>query len=104
MYSLSGRLNSILFNTLICLAILSSINFLTAYYYRVEPSDVKFKLNDFDTFSYDRFINEEALSFTFDLETDLRPVFNWNTNLLFVYITCEYNTTKSDLNKITIWD
>jgi hypothetical protein len=31
MYSLSGRLNTIAFNTLICLAALASLNFLSSY-------------------------------------------------------------------------
>eukprot|EP00350_Pseudokeronopsis_sp_OXSARD2_P004321 CAMPEP_0170541860 /NCGR_PEP_ID=MMETSP0211-20121228/1471_1 /TAXON_ID=311385 /ORGANISM="Pseudokeronopsis sp., Strain OXSARD2" /LENGTH=100 /DNA_ID=CAMNT_0010844737 /DNA_START=182 /DNA_END=484 /DNA_ORIENTATION=- len=44
------------------------------------------------------------MSFTFNFEVDLSDTFNWNTNLMFVYITCEYNTTKSDMNKVTIWD
>lgn len=41
----------------------------------------------------------------FDLETDLSPLFNWNTKQLFVYLTAEY-PGKSDgsSNKITYWD
>jgi hypothetical protein len=52
----------------------------------------------------DHYINEDALSFTFDFGVDLRPLFNWNTNIIFTYISCEYNTTKSNFNKVTIWD
>lgn len=104
MYSLSGRLNSISFNTLIALTILSSLNFLTSYYNKVDPTDIKFKVNDFDTFTMDRYINEEASSFTFDLEANLTKVFNWNTNMLFVYLSCEFNTSKSDFNHVILWD
>lgn len=104
MYSLSGRLNSIAFNTLIILTILSGLNFLTAYINREKPVVSKFEIKDYHTFVRDNYINEDALSFTFDFEADLRKVFNWNTNLIFVYITCEYNTSKSEFNKITIWD
>ena len=42
MYSLTGRLNSIAFNTLVTLAILSAANFLTAYVNRVKPTNIKF--------------------------------------------------------------
>jgi len=28
----------------------------------------------------------------FDLDVDLRPVWNWNVKMLFVYITAEYET------------
>ena len=63
-----------------------------------------FKIRDFDVFVKDNYINEDALSFTFDFEVDLRPLFNWNTNLIFAYISCEYTTSKSKVNKVTIWD
>ena len=52
----------------------------------------------------DNYINEDALSFKFDFEADLKPLINWNTNLIFAYILCEYNTTKSVVNQVTIWD
>ena len=104
MYSLTGRLNSIAFNTLIALTILSALNFLTAYVNRVKPTNIKFEVKEVDVFVVDRFFNEDALSFKFDLDVDLTPVMNWNTNILFVYISCEYNTTKSKFNKVTVWD
>ena len=104
MYSLTGRLNTIAFNTLIMLTILSALNFLTAYVHRQEPVVSKFEVKDFNTFVRDNYINEDALSFQFDFTADLTKVFNWNTNIIFAYITCEYNTTKSQFNKVTIWD
>ena len=104
MYSLSGRLNTIAFNTLIALAILSSGNFLTAYLNRESPKEISFGVVDFHTFVNDRYINEDALSFTFNLDVDLGPVFNWNTNIIFLYLSCEYTSSKSDVNMMTIWD
>ena len=105
MYSLSGRLNSIGFNTLIMLTILSALNYFSVYYDRKTPQIIKkFEIKDYDTFVKDNFIGEDAISFTFDFKADLRPLFNWNTNLIFAYISCEYNTTKSNFNRITIWD
>ncbi len=61
-------------------------------------------MKNFDVFVKDNYINEDALSFQFDFEVDMRPLYNWNTNLVFAYISCEYNTTKSTFNKVTIWD
>ena len=98
MYSLSGRLNTIAFNTLMFLAALSALNFLSSYPFSFRggfearaPKIVKpFKIRDFDAFLNDRYINEDALSFTFDFEVDLEPLYNWNTNLIFAYISCEY--------------
>jgi hypothetical protein len=105
MYSLTGRLNAIAFNTLIVLTVLSALNYLTAFLNKGSPKVLKpFTISKWDAFVADRYINEDALSFTFDFEAELTEVFNWNTNLIFAYITCEYNTTKSTFNKITIWD
>lgn len=104
MYSLSGRLNVITFNTLIALTVLSAMNYFSAFLNKNEPRDIKFNLIDFDTFVADKYINEDALSFSFDLQADLEPLFNWNTNIVFLSLSCEYNTSKSDFNKVTFWD
>lgn len=47
--------------------------------------------------------NDEAL-FLIDLKTDLKPVFNWNVKLLFVYLSAEYTTKTNALNQVVIWD
>lgn len=105
MYSLSGRLNSIGFNTLIVLTALSALNFSSVYFDPKQPIVLKqMEIKEYDTFVKDNFINEDAISFTFDFKADLRPIVNWNTNILFMYISCEYNTTKSKFNRVTIWD
>ena len=62
------------------------------------------KIREFDTFLNDRYYNEDVLSFTFDFEADLSPLYNWNTNLIFAYISCEYETSKSKVNTVIIWD
>ena len=111
MYSLSGRVNTIAFNTLMTLGFLASINFLSCYPFAFlgkgdrQPLVIKpFKIHDYDTFVKDHYIGEDALSFTFDFEVDLRPLFNWNTNIVFAYISCEYSTPKSKNNRLTLWD
>ena len=109
MYSLSGRLNTIAFNTLIVLAALASLNFLSTYPWAGkdtrQPKILKpFKVKNFDNFLWDRYYNEDVLSFTFDFEADMTPLYNWNTNLVFAFITCEYATVKSKTNQVTIWD
>ena len=62
------------------------------------------KIREFDSFLSDRYYNEDVLSFTFDFEADLSPLYNWNTNLIFAYISCEYETSKSKVNNVIIWD
>lgn len=41
---------------------------------------------------------------TFDLDADLRSVFNWNVKQLFVYVTAQYRTPANGFNEAVIWD
>ncbi len=41
---------------------------------------------------------------TFDLDADLRDVFDWNVKQLFVYVTASYAISKRPVNEVTIWD
>ena len=40
----------------------------------------------------------------FDMKADMRHLFNWNTKLVFIYVTAEYETQINGLNQIVIWD
>jgi signal peptidase complex subunit 3 len=49
--------------------------------------------------------SKENNKLVFDLETDLTPLFNWNTKQVFVYLTAEYpGQTENSTNKVTYWD
>ncbi|CAD7006105.1 signal peptidase complex subunit 3 [Ceratitis capitata] len=41
---------------------------------------------------------------TFDLETNLTSLFNWNVKQLFLYLTAEYKTQDNVLNQVVLWD
>ncbi|KAG7204903.1 hypothetical protein KM043_005298 [Ampulex compressa] len=41
---------------------------------------------------------------TFDLQTDLTPLFNWNVKQLFLYLTAEYQTENNSINQVVLWD
>lgn len=41
---------------------------------------------------------------TFDLQTDLTSLFNWNVKELFLYLTAEYKTKDNELNQVVLWD
>lgn len=49
---------------------------------------------------------KENARITFDLDTDLSKLFNWNTKQLFVFLTAEYPGDKnpSTWNEVTFWD
>ncbi|XP_071786437.1 signal peptidase complex subunit 3-like [Asterias amurensis] len=41
---------------------------------------------------------------TFDLTSDLDPLFTWNTKQLFIYLMVEYETEHNKLNQVVLWD
>ncbi|CAI4624813.1 BAQ_1a_G0035510.mRNA.1.CDS.1 [Saccharomyces cerevisiae] len=47
---------------------------------------------------------KENMKIKFDLNTDLTPLFNWNTKQVFVYLTAEYNSTEKITSEVTFWD
>lgn len=44
-------------------------------------------------------LNEDVLSFAFDMEVDLRQIISWNTNNVFLSVLVEYGDSS-----ITVWD
>ena len=55
---------------------------------------------------FDKYLNEEVTSLTFDLKADLEPLMTWNTNIVFLSLvaTWESNLDASKLNTVTVWD
>ncbi|AQZ15225.1 SPC3 (YLR066W) [Zygosaccharomyces parabailii] len=49
---------------------------------------------------------KENAKLSFDLDTDLSPLFTWNTKQVFVYLTAAYNGSKNPLQRsqVTFWD
>ncbi|XP_064404489.1 signal peptidase complex subunit 3-like [Halichondria panicea] len=39
-----------------------------------------------------------------DIEADLTDLFDWNTKELFVMVIAYYETSKTDINQIVLWD
>ncbi|KAJ2157058.1 Signal peptidase complex subunit [Coemansia sp. RSA 552] len=46
----------------------------------------------------------EYARLTFDVDADLSSMFNWNTKLLFAYITADFRSPGFDTNRVVIWD
>ncbi|KAF7316172.1 Signal peptidase subunit 3 [Mycena indigotica] len=40
----------------------------------------------------------------FEIDSDLSPLFNWNTKQLFLYLDAEYTNAKGVKNAVVIWD
>ena len=116
MYSCLGRLNIYLYYTLTILSVCGLLNWASVRFGHVvgltdfAPGEglpeIKFEVDKFDQFIYDGYYNEDIASFSFDLDADLTTLFNWNTNIVFASLVCEYDTgnKKGFKNQITIWD
>ena len=114
MYSLSGRLNYIIYNTMFILVACGVINHLSVRFghhvglrdgpLELKPEDIQLQLKSVDQFLYDRYFKEEALSFSFDMKVDLTPLMNWNTHTIFASVVCEYDSDTSAENSVTVWD
>lgn len=46
----------------------------------------------------------DYMFFTFDLETDLTDLFDWNTKQVYVYVTAHYKTSQFHSNQVVVWD
>ena len=114
MYSILGRGNYILYNAMIALAIAGGLNHIFVRWghligTRDKPvglnaEDIKFELREVSQFLSDKYYQEEALAFSFDMFVDLEPVMTWNTHTIFATLICVYNTESSKENSITVWD
>ena len=65
---------------------------------------MEFKLEKVEKFGIHPYFDEEYVQIRFNLNCDLTEVFDWNTHLIFPFISIEYDSEKSKYNQITIWD
>ena len=102
MYSLSVRANAIFFFFGCCLCALGIFNVVTTIFIQNQP-----KVNKFDFNSTSLYINKytgiQHSSGEINLDIDFEPCFDWNTNLIFSWISATYITNGKNTS-VTIWD
>jgi len=107
MHTLLSRGNAIFAYSLSVLACLTFCCFLSTVFldYRasVNINTVKVLVKNVPDYSASR--EKKDLGFlTFDLQTDLSGIFNWNVKELFLYLMAEYETKDNELNQVVLWD
>lgn len=107
MHTLLSRGNAIFAYSLSVLACLTFCCFLSTVFldYRasVNINTVRVLVKNVPDYSASR--EKKDLGFlTFDLQTDLSGIFNWNVKELFLYLTAEYETKDNELNQVVLWD
>ena len=99
MYSLSNRFNVVLFNMMVGMISMGTLNYFTGFYLTHHKiNEGKFTLGKIDQFIRDNYLDEHIVGFNFDLQADIQDIFNWNTNIIFLSVICEYETEDSKIN------
>ena len=98
-------MNAVLYNMVYCMIAMGALNFFDGLYNTNHKIvDASFALKDMDTFIEDRYYKEQIASFQFDLKADITDLFNWNTNIIFLSVVCEFETPDSKKNSVIVWD
>lgn len=104
-----SRANAVFFFSLSVLFALAVGSFLTTLWIRPTYTVSKLELKELKTLRPQREtlhrpeVTDRAIV-TFDLDADLRGVFNWNVKQLFVFVTARYATKTNPFNEVVIWD
>lgn len=107
MHTVLTRGNATVAYSLTVLACLTFCCFISTVFldYRTESkiNTVKILVKNVPDFGASR--EKHDLGFlTFDLQTNLTDLFNWNVKQLFLYLTAEYKTKENELNQVVLWD
>mgnify|MGYP002623812331 FL=1 len=77
-------------------------NIATTIFIKTEPKLIKFNFNSTSLYQ-NKYTGIQHSSGEIDLEVDYEPCFDWNTNLIFSWITATYMTEGKNTS-VTIWD
>ncbi|XP_023245957.1 signal peptidase complex subunit 3 [Copidosoma floridanum] len=107
MHTFLTRGNAILAYSLSVSACLTFTCFLSTvfnnYETNVSLNTVKIVVKNVPDYSASRERNDLGFV-TFDIQTDLTSLFNWNVKQLFIYLVAEYKTHHNNVNQIILWD
>ncbi|XP_029203748.1 signal peptidase complex subunit 3-like [Acropora muricata] len=102
-----SRLNTVFAFTLTVLAALTFLCFLSTFFNTNQATvylqTKKVLVKNVQDFGVSKDKNDLGFV-TFDLQSDLKGIFNWNVKQLFLYLTAEYSTKLNKFNQVVIWD
>lgn len=113
MYSITIRANSLFYYFGVCTSILCLFNLFTTIRHNDKPIVHSFKYTP-NTLYDNPYTGVQHSNGVLDMDIDFEPCYNWNTNLIFAWISATYATEikgkgKGNTNEIrnttvTIWD
>lgn len=106
MYSLNNRANSVFMYFIMCLTLLMAFNIATTIFDKSEPVLNNFELTNWAYLYNNTYTKIEHTNAYFNLDIDFTPIINWNTNLVFFWISATYKTGKTNemINTATVYD
>jgi hypothetical protein len=87
-----------------CMVFLGFINYLDGYFGTHEIRNAQFEMTNLNMFINDKYYDEQVAEFQFNLKADISDLFNWNTNVIFLSVVCEFETEDRLRNQIVVWD
>ena len=87
------------------LVILSIFNISTTIFLRTPPSVNKFEVTKFTSLYNHPYTRVQHSNGIMDIDIDYSPCFNWNTTLVFAWISASYKTGPKNLEtSVTVYD
>ena len=102
MHSFWSRLNAVIFFALYSLGALAALCAFSTYLHTATPSVKTLRVNTLRSLKNHGGVDRALISF--DIDADLRSVFNWNTKQLFCFVVVEYTSKSNKLNQVVMWD
>ena len=101
------RLNQLTTVAMYAMSAVALSAFMTTHFLE-KTTDVQLKIHKTQVKKLQEFQDSrkknDAGFLTFDVEFDSRPLWNWNTKQLYLYLVVSYQTENNDINDVTIWD
>ena len=78
---------------------------MTTFFHDKAPEIKKFDLTKFTSLYNHPYTKVQHAAGVFDMDIDFSSCFNWNSNIVFAWISATYNTgSKNHTTIVTIWD
>lgn len=85
--------------------ILCAFNILTSILQLQKPTIHKFEIEKFTSLYYHPYTKVQHSVGLMDIDLDFSPCFNWNSNLVFAWVSATYKTGKENLTtSVTVYD
>eukprot|EP00922_Rhytidocystis_sp_ex-Travisia-forbesii_P021281 GHVS01031193.1.p1 GENE.GHVS01031193.1~~GHVS01031193.1.p1 ORF type:complete len:228 (-),score=49.91 GHVS01031193.1:324-1007(-) len=98
-----NRINVVLCTFITAVFVTAMGNYCSSFFFPSSPP-CSLTMDEIYDMNINHYLQGDQVNIAFSLRTDLRSVFNWNANQLFLYIMAVYKTPTNSRNEVVIWD